>query len=192
MSDDSAAQARARRQPWAMARAPGAASALVALAGCGSSSSSSTDQKKRRPRRTRPRPRRRARAPASGRPRAASCSLVSQPEGAARIQHQVADREGREGDDRLHQLLAGRSQRHDRILLRRRRVGATPTFEGGSKTLSLNLKPGTYKFFCSRPRPPPGRHGRHAHGPVAEPAAAGAGPTARWGRRGPVPLSRAR
>ena len=30
-------------------------------------------------------------------------------------------------------------------------VGATPTFSGGSKTLSLNLKPGTYKFFCSVP-----------------------------------------
>ena len=28
------------------------------------------------------------------------------------------------------------------------KVGATPTFQGGSKTLSLNLKPGTYKFFC--------------------------------------------
>jgi plastocyanin len=30
-------------------------------------------------------------------------------------------------------------------------LGATPTFNGGSKTLSLNLKPGTYKFFCSVP-----------------------------------------
>ncbi len=30
-------------------------------------------------------------------------------------------------------------------------VGATPTFSGGSKTLSLDLKPGTYKFFCSVP-----------------------------------------
>ena len=30
-------------------------------------------------------------------------------------------------------------------------VGATPTFKGGSKTLALNLKPGTYKFFCSVP-----------------------------------------
>jgi plastocyanin len=29
------------------------------------------------------------------------------------------------------------------------KVGATPTFQGGSKTLNLNLKPGTYKFFCS-------------------------------------------
>ncbi|MCW3056937.1 MAG: hypothetical protein JWO21_906 [Solirubrobacterales bacterium] len=30
-------------------------------------------------------------------------------------------------------------------------VGATPTFQGGSKTLSVNLKPGKYKFFCSVP-----------------------------------------
>lgn len=30
-------------------------------------------------------------------------------------------------------------------------VGATPTFQGGSKTLELNLKPGTYKFYCSVP-----------------------------------------
>lgn len=30
-------------------------------------------------------------------------------------------------------------------------LGATPTFDGGSKTLSLDLKPGTYKFFCSVP-----------------------------------------
>jgi plastocyanin len=29
--------------------------------------------------------------------------------------------------------------------------GATPTFQGGSKTLALNLKPGTYKFYCSVP-----------------------------------------
>jgi plastocyanin len=30
-------------------------------------------------------------------------------------------------------------------------VGATPTFTGGSKTLSLTLKPGTYKFYCTVP-----------------------------------------
>ena len=30
-------------------------------------------------------------------------------------------------------------------------VGSTPTFSGGTKTLSLNLKPGTYKFYCSVP-----------------------------------------
>lgn len=30
-------------------------------------------------------------------------------------------------------------------------VGAIPTFEGGSKALALNLKPGVYKFYCSVP-----------------------------------------
>jgi plastocyanin len=30
-------------------------------------------------------------------------------------------------------------------------VGATPTFQGGAKALTLNLKPGTYKFYCSVP-----------------------------------------
>jgi plastocyanin len=30
-------------------------------------------------------------------------------------------------------------------------LGATPTFQGASKTLTLDLKPGTYKFFCSVP-----------------------------------------
>jgi plastocyanin len=30
-------------------------------------------------------------------------------------------------------------------------VGATPTFQNGSKKLTLDLKPGTYKFFCSVP-----------------------------------------
>jgi uncharacterized cupredoxin-like copper-binding protein len=30
-------------------------------------------------------------------------------------------------------------------------VGATRTFRGGSKILTLNLKPGTYKFYCSVP-----------------------------------------
>lgn len=30
-------------------------------------------------------------------------------------------------------------------------VGATPTLQGASKTLTLELKAGTYKFFCSVP-----------------------------------------
>jgi plastocyanin len=30
-------------------------------------------------------------------------------------------------------------------------LGATPTFTGASKTLSLTLKPGTYKFYCTVP-----------------------------------------
>jgi plastocyanin len=30
-------------------------------------------------------------------------------------------------------------------------VGATPTFQGGSKTLTVSLKAGTYKFYCTVP-----------------------------------------
>jgi plastocyanin len=30
-------------------------------------------------------------------------------------------------------------------------LGATESFSGGTKNLTLNLKPGTYKFFCSVP-----------------------------------------
>jgi uncharacterized cupredoxin-like copper-binding protein len=30
-------------------------------------------------------------------------------------------------------------------------LGATPTFSGGSRTLTLNLKPGTYTFYCTVP-----------------------------------------
>lgn len=30
-------------------------------------------------------------------------------------------------------------------------LGATPTFQGGSRVLTLNLKPGSYTFYCSVP-----------------------------------------
>ncbi|MFL5864250.1 MAG: plastocyanin/azurin family copper-binding protein [Solirubrobacteraceae bacterium] len=30
-------------------------------------------------------------------------------------------------------------------------LGATPTFQGGTKTVTVNLKKGTYTFFCSVP-----------------------------------------
>ncbi|MEO8968898.1 MAG: plastocyanin/azurin family copper-binding protein [Solirubrobacteraceae bacterium] len=30
-------------------------------------------------------------------------------------------------------------------------VGATPTFTGGSRTLTVKLTPGTYTYFCSVP-----------------------------------------
>src|SRR5262249_27451746 len=32
-----------------------------------------------------------------------------------------------------------------------RGIGGTPTFKGGTRTVTLNLKPGTYTFYCSVP-----------------------------------------
>jgi uncharacterized cupredoxin-like copper-binding protein len=32
-----------------------------------------------------------------------------------------------------------------------KKLGATPTFSGGSKSVTLRLRPGKYKFFCSVP-----------------------------------------
>ncbi len=41
-------------------------------------------------------------------------------------------------------------------------LGATPVFKGGTKTLTLKLKPGKYVFYCTRAGAPPGGHGRYA------------------------------
>jgi uncharacterized cupredoxin-like copper-binding protein len=30
-------------------------------------------------------------------------------------------------------------------------LGQTPVFTGGSKSVTVKLKPGTYKFFCTVP-----------------------------------------
>jgi plastocyanin len=30
-------------------------------------------------------------------------------------------------------------------------VGATPTFQGGAKNVTVSLTPGTYKFYCTVP-----------------------------------------
>jgi uncharacterized cupredoxin-like copper-binding protein len=44
------------------------------------------------------------------------------------------------------------SLEHNLTIARGRAVlGATPTFTGGSRTLTLSLKPGTYTFYCSVP-----------------------------------------
>ena len=46
---------------------------------------------------------------------------------------------------------------------------------GGVSKVSVDLKPGSYTFYCSVPGPPRGRHGRQAHREVtaaARPAAA--------------------
>ncbi len=51
-------------------------------------------------------------------------------------------------------------------------IAKTDVITDSTATTTADLKPGTYTFFCSRPGPPRGGHGRHAHRQVARPPAA--------------------
>jgi uncharacterized cupredoxin-like copper-binding protein len=116
---------------------------LIALAGCGSSStttSSSAAAPTTSSSATSSAP-----APASG-----SLSLAANPEG--QLKYETTSLTAKAGavsiaftnsSSLAHNLTIASSSGSV--------VGATPTFSGGSKTLSLNLKPGTYKFYCSVP-----------------------------------------
>ncbi len=129
---------------------------LLALAGCGSSSSSTSSsasprpRPRRKPRRLRaPRPPRLRRRPAAARA-AGQLEPHANPEGELKYNNTSLTAKAGEGLDRLHEhVLAGHNVTVESSS--GTQVGATPTFQGGSKTLSLNLKPGTYKFFCSVP-----------------------------------------
>ena len=148
MRNDSAAQARAggNRGRWLVLPA---LIALVALAGCGSSKSSTTNEEA--PAATTPATTTTtSKAPASGGGGSSKLALAANPSGQLEVQHELAVRQGREGDDRLHQLLAGRSQRHDRIVLRPE-AGVDAGLPRRHQVAEPELKPGTYKFFCSVP-----------------------------------------
>lgn len=104
-------------------------SALVAFAGCGGSSTSS--------------------ATTSQSPRA-SIQLAANPSG--RLTYNTKSVTTATGkltidftnhSELPHNLTTARS---DGTVL-----GATPTFRGGTRTLSLDLAPGTYSFYCTVP-----------------------------------------
>ena len=60
-------------------------------------------------------------------------------------------------------------------------LGATPTFTGGTKAVTLNLKPGKYVFYCSVPGHRAGGDGRHAGGQMKLYVCWGTFPTPRPG-----------
>jgi len=124
---------------------------LIALAGCGSSSSSSTPS---------------AAAPASAATTASSAASTPSSTGgtsAAQTLSLAANAEGqlkytttsltaKAGAVSIDFTNAAPLSHNVTIASASGAVvGATPTFQGGSKTLSLNLKPGTYTFYCSVP-----------------------------------------
>jgi len=116
----------------------------IAVAGCGSSKSSSST------------------TPAAPAPSTASSSTPSAPAGAAQLKIAASP----SGQLKFEQsTLSGKagtvsidftnssSVEHNFTLANASgaQVGATPTFQGGSKTLTVSLKPGTYKFYCTVP-----------------------------------------
>ncbi len=139
-----------------ISRAPIAALAtgvLLLLAGCGSSSSSSTSSSASTP----------TQAPASTSATTSSTPAASSGEGASSSLSVAANPEGQLKFDKTSLTAkAGKvtidfanmsSIGHNMTVESSagKVEGSTPTFEGGSKSVTLNLKPGTYKFFCSVP-----------------------------------------
>jgi plastocyanin len=125
--------------------------ALLALAGCGSSSSSSSSSASTAAAppttssaaSTTP-------APSTASGGSSSVSLEANPEG--QLKYNTKTLSAKAGQVAID--FTNKSPLPHNVTIESSsgaKVGATPTFNGGSKTLSVNLKPGTYKFFCSVP-----------------------------------------
>jgi len=116
----------------------------IAVAGCGSSKSSSST------------------TPAAPAPSTTSSSTPSAPAGAAQLKiaaspsgqlkFEPSTLSGKAGTVSID-FSNSSSVEHNFTLANSSgaQVGATPTFQGGSKTLTASLKPGTYKFYCTVP-----------------------------------------
>jgi plastocyanin len=125
------------------------ASGLLALAGCGSSSSNSSSATTSAPAAagttssTASIP-----APASG-GATSSLSLAADPSGQLKFdKSSLTAKAGKVSIDFTNKSPVA----HDVTIESSGSVlGATPTIESGSKTLSVTLKAGTYKFYCSVP-----------------------------------------
>ncbi|MGH2912478.1 MAG: plastocyanin/azurin family copper-binding protein [Solirubrobacteraceae bacterium] len=134
---------------WRISTVPLLALALgaIALGGCGGSKSASSSPTTAAPETTTPATTSSTAAPSSG---ASAINLSADPQG--ELKYNTTSLTAKAGSVAItftnnaplqHNVTVESSSGST--------VGATPTFQGGSKVLNLNLKPGTYKFFCSVP-----------------------------------------
>lgn len=149
MKFDAAPQRRGAGRPWRSA-ALAATIGLVALAGCGGSSSSGTSSATTASTAATSSSSTTSStaAPVSG--AGSSLSLSANPSGQLEYSTKtLTANAGKVSIDFTNMSPLG----HNVTLENSsgQTLGATPTFQGGSKTLTLDLKPGTYKFFCSVP-----------------------------------------
>ena len=124
---------------------------LLALAGCGSSSSSSTTSSAAAPTTSSASTPATTTAPAAAAGAASSAvSLTANPEG--QLKYNTTSLSAKAGSVAV--TFTNNSPEDHNVTIENSSgtvVGHTPTFQGGAKTISLALKPGTYKFFCSVP-----------------------------------------
>jgi plastocyanin len=131
------------------------AAGLLALAGCGSSSSSSSSASTaaQAPTTSAASTTSSTPAPASGSSASggsSSVSLEANPEG--QLKYNTTTLSAKAGKVSID--FTNKAPLPHNVTVESssgQKLGATPTFSGGTKSLSLNLKPGTYKFFCSVP-----------------------------------------
>jgi plastocyanin len=128
------------------------AATLLALAGCGSSSysSSSASTAAQAPATSSAKSATPAPTPASESGGASKVSLEANPEG--QLAYNTKSLTAKAG--KVTVAFTNSSSLSHNVTIESssgQSVGATPTFSGGSKSLSADLKPGTYKFFCSVP-----------------------------------------
>jgi plastocyanin len=141
----------ARKRTLFSIATPVLAVALMALAGCGSSSSSSGSSASTAAQApTTSSASTSTSAPATSSGGSSKVSLEANPEG--QLEYNTKSLSAKAGQVSVD-FTNSASLPHNVTIESSsgEKVGATPTFSGGSKTLSVNLKPGTYKFFCSVP-----------------------------------------
>lgn len=146
MRNDAPAQARTRRPSGRLLALP-AVIGLVALAGCGSSSSTTTT-KEAAPATTPAT----ASSTTSGAPASGSGNVSLSANSSGQLEYSTKSLSAKAGKVTISFTnMAPLSHNVSIESSSGQTLGATPTFSGGTKTLSLELKPGTYKFFCSVP-----------------------------------------
>ncbi|HTZ85814.1 MAG TPA: plastocyanin/azurin family copper-binding protein [Solirubrobacteraceae bacterium] len=126
------------------------AAVLFALAGCGSSSSSSSSASTAAEAPTTSSASTSTPAASSETGGSSKLSLEANPEG--QLAYNTKSLEAKSGTISID--FTNKSSLPHNVTIESasgEKVGATPTITGESKTLSVSLKPGTYKFFCSVP-----------------------------------------
>jgi plastocyanin len=147
-------QGRATKRFAPILAATAAAIGLLALAGCGSSSNTTSSSTPATSPATAPAATTSSTAatsstPASSSAAASALTLEANREGALSYDKKSLEaRAGKVSIDFTNMSPLGHNMT---IESAGKVIGATPTFQGGSKTLTLDLKAGTYKFFCSVP-----------------------------------------